>query len=111
MNADAQRQAALAVGVLYCPGAAHRLNSAGELDQEPVTHRVEQPSGVLCDMWLDDLRPQCFELSQGSSLVVAHELRVADHIGYQDCGKAALLGHSGTPALRRPSMSRSRCAR
>ena len=38
MNADAQRQAALAVGFLYRLGAAHRLNSAGELDQEAVTH-------------------------------------------------------------------------
>jgi hypothetical protein len=36
MNADAQQQRALAVGVLYRLGAAYGLNSAGELDQEAV---------------------------------------------------------------------------
>src|SRR3954453_17979966 len=38
MNADAHRQVAPAVGVLYPLGAVHRLNSAGELDQEAVTY-------------------------------------------------------------------------
>ena len=38
MNADAQQQAALSIGVLYRLGAAHRLNRARELDQEPVAH-------------------------------------------------------------------------
>ena len=102
MNADAQRQAASVVGFLYRLGAAHRLNSAGELDQEAVTHGLEQPSSVLGDLGLDDLGAQCFELRQRSGLVAAHELRVADHIGYQDRGKAALFGHSGSPASEDP---------
>ena len=38
MNADAQRQAPQVVGFLYRLGAAHRLNGAGELDQEAVAH-------------------------------------------------------------------------
>src|SRR4029077_6862463 len=102
MNADAQRQAPQVVGFLYRLGAAHRLNSAGELDKEAVAHRLEQPSSVLGDLGLDDLRTQCPKLSQRSGLVAAYELRVADHIGYQDRGEATLLGHSGRPALRRP---------
>src|SRR4029453_13700822 len=99
----AQRQAARPVGLLYRLGAAYRLYSAGELDQEAVTHGLEEPSGVLGDAGLDDLGAQRLELSQRSGLVAADELRVADHIGHQDRGKAALLGYSGMPAIRRPS--------
>jgi hypothetical protein len=29
--------------------------------------------------------------------------RVARDVSRHDCGKAALLGHSGSPAIRRPS--------
>src|SRR5215813_9659136 len=92
MNADAQRQATLAVGVLYRLGAAYRLNSAGELDQEAVAHRLEEPPGVLCDLWLDHFGPQSVKPRQRARLVAADELRVADHVGHQDRGKAALLG-------------------
>src|SRR5262245_26490245 len=100
MNADAQQQPRLAVGFLYRLGAAHRLNSAGELDQEAVADGLEKPSSVFGDLWLDHVGPQSLELRQRARLVAADELRVADHVGHQDRGKAALLGHSGTPASR-----------
>src|SRR5262249_13581306 len=105
MDADAQRQATLVVGFLYRRGAAYRLNSAGELDQEAVAHRLEEPPGVFGDLWLDHSGPQSLKPRQRPSLVAADELRVADHVGHQDRGKAALLGHSGTPARRSPSPS------
>src|SRR5262249_40030684 len=64
MNADAKRQAALAVRFLYRLGAAHRLNGAGELDQEAVTHGLEQPPGVLGDLWFDHSGAQSLKLRQ-----------------------------------------------
>src|SRR5262245_58294046 len=104
MDANAQRQAPQVVGFLYRLGAAYRLDSAGELDQEAVAHRLEEPPGVLGDLGLDHFGPQSVKLRQRARLVAADELRVADHIGHQDRGKAALLGHSGSPASRAPSI-------
>jgi CubicO group peptidase (beta-lactamase class C family) len=42
-----------------------------------------------------------------STLVRADKFRIADHVSHQDRSKAA-LGHSGSPALRRPSAYFSR---
>ena len=58
MDADAQRQFPLRVGLLDCLRRLHRLHGAGELDQEAVADCLEQPSGVLGDRGLDDVRPQ-----------------------------------------------------
>jgi hypothetical protein len=52
---------------------------------------------------LDDLCLQRPELGQRSRLVLADEFRITHHIGHQYRGEAALLGHSGRPALRRSS--------
>ena len=93
MNADTQRQATQIIGRLYRPGTVNGLYGAGELDQEAVAHRLEEPPCVLGDLGLDDPRPQFFQLRQRSGLVAAHKLRVADHVGHQDSGKATLLGH------------------
>ncbi|WP_373867916.1 hypothetical protein [Reyranella soli] len=95
-----------------CDGDATGLRDALDTSRNvhPIAHQfvaldhdvAEQPSGVLGYVGLDVLRSQCFQLSQCSGLVAAHELRVAHHIGHQDRSEAALLGHSGIPAIRRP---------
>src|SRR5262249_21680267 len=103
MNADTQRQATLAVGVLDRSSASHGLNSTGKFDQKAVAHRLEQPTYVLGDLGLDHLGPQNLKLRQRSGFVAADQLRVTDHVGHQDRGKAALLGHSGMPTRRKPS--------
>ena len=58
MDADAQRQFPLRVGLLDCPRRLHRLHGTGKLDQEAVADCLEQPSGVLGNRGLDDLGAQ-----------------------------------------------------
>jgi hypothetical protein len=57
MDADAQGQTAGSICVLDRLCAAYCLDRAGELDQEAVTHRLEQSPGVLGDLGFDDLYP------------------------------------------------------
>ena len=98
MDADAQRQSPLRVGLLDCLRRLYRLHGTGELDQEAVAYRLKQPPGMLDDCGLDDIRAQRLELGQRSRLVTADELRVADDVGDQDRGEAALLGHRNASA-------------
>jgi hypothetical protein len=51
-------------GAPVSPWRSHRLNSARELDEEAITHGLEQPSSVLGDLVSIDLRARCVELSQ-----------------------------------------------
>jgi len=46
-----------------------------------------------------------FQVANGAGFVRAHERAVAGDVGGKDRGKTTLLalGHSGNPALRRPS--------
>ena len=55
MDADAQRQFPLRVGLLDCLRRLYRLHGTGKLDQEAVADCLEQPSGVLANGRLDDL--------------------------------------------------------
>ena len=56
MDADAQRQFPLRVGLLDCLRRLYRLHGTGKLNQEAVADCLEQPAGVLGDRRLDDVR-------------------------------------------------------
>jgi len=58
VDANAQRQLPREIRFLYCPGTVHRLDSTRELDEEAVADRLEEPTGVLRDLGLDDADPE-----------------------------------------------------
>jgi hypothetical protein len=76
---------------LVLPGdrAFYEIDGAGKFGQVSVAHALEDPPVMLCDSRFDDLRLTGLEGSQRPSLVLAHEARIADHIGSEYGGESA----------------------
>ena len=87
---------------LHLDRAAHSIDHARELQQQAVAGGLDDAAAVAGDRRVDDLLPKGFQRRQRAALVAAHQPRVARDIGRHDGGKAALLGHSGSPASRNP---------
>ena len=103
---------ALGHRLLHLDRAAHRIDDAGELDQQAVAGGLDDAAVVLGDLRIDELAAQRFEAFERAFLVRPHQPRIPRHIGGEDRGETAGLAHpSGTPALRRPSSRRSRILR
>ena len=79
-------------GVLDGDGAVDGIDDAGELDQEPVAHRLDDAPVVLGDFGIEHLDAAGLEAGERTGLVGAHEPAVADRVGAQDGGKST-LGH------------------
>ena len=116
MNADAEldaalgRQAGVALdqALLHFDGAAHGVDHAAELDENAVAGALDDAPMVRVDGGIDQIAAQPPEPRQGAILVRAGEPAVADHIRDQNRRDFSGLAHSsGSPALRRPSISRS----
>jgi hypothetical protein len=91
--------------MLQRDGAFDGVDSAGELDQHPVAHKLNDATMVIGDQWLKDFRPTRLESSQRPSLVRLHQPAVADYISGEDGGKpplSAFFGHVLTSRLRTP---------
>ena len=73
----------------------HQHAVVGGLDDAPV---------VLGDPRIDKFAPQRLEAFERPFLVRPHQPRISRHIGGQDRGETAALGHpSGNPARPRPT--------
>jgi hypothetical protein len=87
--ADAERDAVLPrdVGVvrshrgLDADDAAHGINYARELQQQPVARRLDDAPAVLADFRVDHRAPQRLQGSQRTALIAAHKPRVARNVG------------------------------
>ena len=91
--------------------AAHRIDDAGELDQQPVAGGLDDAAVVRGDLGIDQLGAQSLEPRQRAFLVRPHQARIAGHIGGKDRGEAAGCGHVVSPiASRRPDRKSSRCS-
>jgi hypothetical protein len=75
--------------------AAHRVDDAGELDQGAVAHQLDDAPVVLGNRGIDQFGPVTLKPRQRAGLILAHEARVADHIGGQNCREPPLLGRHG----------------
>ena len=92
MNADAEfdaplrRQAAVALGhaVLHFDRAAHRVDYAAELDDEPVAGAFEYASVVDFDRRIDEIAAQRPKPRERALFVGAGEAAVADDVGGED---------------------------
>src|SRR5262245_55424474 len=104
IDADAQYDALLLQHPLVCrrhpllelDRTGDRIDRAGELDQYPVTHHLDDAAVMIGDHWLQDTFAPLFQCSESSRLVLLDEAAVADHVGGQDGGQAALgafFGH------------------
>jgi hypothetical protein len=109
IDADAQfdavgrRDAAVALGhrLLHRDRAAHRIDDAGELDQQAVAGGLDDAALVLGDLRIEELAAQRLEAFKRAFLVQPHQPRIARDISGEDRGETAGRGHpSGNPARR-----------
>jgi hypothetical protein len=64
--------------------AAQRVDDAGELDQQTVAHRLDDPAMMLGNLGIRHLGADCPEPFQGSALVDADQPQIAGDIGRED---------------------------
>jgi hypothetical protein len=77
-------------GLLKRHGAAYCLDGAGELDQDPISHDLDNSAVVLGYQWLKDFRAAGLQHSERASFVSLHHSAVTNHIGGQDGGEATV---------------------
>jgi hypothetical protein len=71
-------------------GAGDGVHGAGEFHQRAVAHELDDTAGMRGDRRIDQLAPQIIQPGQSARLVHAHEARITDHVGGQDCRKPPL---------------------
>lgn len=68
--------------------ASHRIDCAGELNQYAVARGLDDATTMRGNGRVDDLAAACFQRSQRTDLVGAHQTRVACDIRCQYCRQA-----------------------
>ena len=101
-----QRNVGIALGhrVLDSHGGADGLHSAGVFYENSVSGRLDDAAMIIGDVGIDDLTPNGFNSAKRSTLILAHQPAVADHVCDQDRCKSALrvhLMHSRPPLSAR----------
>lgn len=89
--------------------AAHGINHAGELSEQPISSGLDNAAPVLGDAWLNQLGAVGGERRECSFLVLAHKPGVSRYVGGEDSGEAALdafFGHVSSHVSWRNSMCR-----
>ena len=76
-------------------GAAHRVDGAAELAQEPVAQELDDAAALLGDERLDELLAVCPKSIERALLVPLHEARVANHVRREHGGEPAIDAGSG----------------
>jgi len=87
--------------LLNIDGALDGLDDTGKLGQKTIAHQLHDAATAPRDFRLHQFLAQRFQPLQGPGFVGTHEARVADHVGGQDCGKAAF--HKRPPVWRETS--------
>ena len=97
VDADTEQQSCVCVvgrvsltdAVLPGEGAADGVHDTGELDQEPVAHKLDDASMMRVDQRFQKISAQLGQLPKRAGLVGAHQSRVTGHIGCQNSGESA----------------------
>jgi hypothetical protein len=95
------------MGVLNLDGTLHGIHSAGEVSDETVPSRVEDPTAMGGDQAIDD-HPIRGEGAKGADRISPHETAVAFDIGGEDRGELSFDGvrfqprHLPNPSIARP---------
>src|SRR6202011_6249281 len=89
--------------LLNLDGATHRIDNAGELDQQPVASRLNNAAAVLLDLWVGKLASQLLQRSESAFFVRSHQTRISSELGRQDRCEPPLdpcLCHRSRPRSR-----------
>ena len=81
-----RRSVALGHSTLHSDRADHRLNDAGELDQDAIAGQFDDPAMLCCDLGLDQFRLVLLKALQGADIISPHQAAVADDVGGEDGG-------------------------
>ena len=94
-DAAIRRDAGVPLGhrLLHRDRAAHRIDDAGKFDQQAVTGGLDDTAAVLGDLRIEKLAAQRLEAFERAFLVRPHQPRIPRHIGGEDRGETAGLGH------------------
>ena len=76
-------------------GAGDRIDHAAELAERAVAHELDDAAMVLRDQRLDEALAVVLEALERSRLVALDQARIADHIGRENGGKAAVDAGGG----------------
>ena len=87
-----------------------RVHHTGELNKEPIAHRLKQTTFVLCYLRLDFIGAKGTNAGERASLVFVHHLGVTDDIGCDNSGwsNGISLIQEGPPSVDYPPETRSR---
>ncbi len=82
--------------------ATHRIDDAGELDEQSVAGGLDDAAVMRGDGRVDQFAAQCLQPRQRALLVRPHQPRIAGDIAREDRGEPALngrvVGHATPPA-------------
>ena len=73
-------------------GGRDRVHRAAELDQDAVAHELDDAAAMVADDGLEDLPAALLQGRERAGLVRLHQAAVADHVGHQHGGQAAVHG-------------------
>jgi len=75
--------------LLHFEAASHGIDDTGELEEQSVTRRLDDPSAVLFDSWIDEFAPVRFYRRERGFLICSHESRISSNVGGDDSCKPA----------------------
>jgi hypothetical protein len=79
-------------GALNIDGAAHDIDNAAELDQQPIPHGFDQPAVMFYDPRREDLLHVGLKTCARSFFIDVPEVAIAGDIGNQYSSEPALYG-------------------
>ena len=85
-----QLRIALGLGALHVDGAAHGIDHAVELDEQPVAHGLDQATVMRGDLRLEDFVQIGLKTSARPFLIGLAQAAIASDIGNQHGGEPAL---------------------
>ena len=83
-------------GLLQLDRALHGVHRAGKLDEDAVAQELDDAAAMLGYRRLEDIETAGLDGSQRAGLVALHEPAIADDVGGEDGGQAAVrafIGH------------------
>ena len=76
--------------LLHLDGAAHRIDDAGELGQQPVARRLDDPAAMLGNAWIEQFTAMAVEAREGAFVIGADQPTVSGDVSRKDRRKLSL---------------------
>ena len=70
--------------LLHLDGTAHRIDDAGELGQQPVTRRLDDPPAMLGDAWIEQFTAMAGKAREGAFIVGADQPTISGNVSRKD---------------------------